>query len=61
VTLALAYDIDGDSQNSAVLPADWQRRLPQNSTPYTSTIVFLVRKGTQTVKDLGRSGEAGLQ
>ena len=45
VTLALAYDIDAIAENSRLLPADWQKRLPQNSTPYTSTIVFLVRKG----------------
>src|SRR6195256_5492184 len=45
VTLALAYDIDAISQNAGLLPADWQKRLPQNSTPHTSTIVFLVRKG----------------
>jgi len=45
VTLALAYDIDAIAQNSRQLPADWQKRLPDNSTPYTSTIVFLVRKG----------------
>jgi sulfate/thiosulfate-binding protein len=45
VTLALAYDIDAISQNAGLLPADWQKRLPQNSTPYTSTIVFLVREG----------------
>ncbi|HZF02575.1 MAG TPA: sulfate ABC transporter substrate-binding protein [Methylomirabilota bacterium] len=45
VTLALAYDIDVISQQSKFLPADWQKRLPDNSTPYTSTIVFLVRKG----------------
>ena len=45
VTLALAYDIDAISQKSGLLPANWQSRLPQNSTPYTSTIVFLVRKG----------------
>jgi sulfate transport system substrate-binding protein len=52
VTLALAYDIDAISQNAGLLPADWQRRLPQNSTPYTSTIVFLVRKGNpKKIKD----------
>jgi sulfate/thiosulfate-binding protein len=52
VTLALAYDIDAISQNSAQIPADWQKRLPQNSTPYTSTIVFLVRKGNpKQIKD----------
>ncbi|HEX3351974.1 MAG TPA: sulfate ABC transporter substrate-binding protein [Terriglobales bacterium] len=45
VTLALAYDIDAIAQNAGLLPADWQKRLPQNSTPYTSTIIFLVRKG----------------
>ena len=45
VTLALAYDIDAISQNAKLLPADWQERLPDNSSPYTSTIVFLVRKG----------------
>jgi sulfate/thiosulfate-binding protein len=52
VTLALAYDIDAISQNAGLLPADWQKRLPQNSTPYTSTIVFLVRKGNpRHIKD----------
>ena len=45
VTLALAYDIDALSQQANLLPADWQNRLPNNSTPYTSTIVFLVRHG----------------
>ncbi|MBI5155182.1 sulfate ABC transporter substrate-binding protein, partial [Candidatus Poribacteria bacterium] len=45
VTLALAYDIDEVAQRSRLLPADWQKRLPHNSAPYTSTIVFLVRKG----------------
>jgi sulfate/thiosulfate-binding protein len=45
VTLALAYDIDAISKNSGLLPANWQARLPEHSTPYTSTIVFLVRKG----------------
>jgi sulfate transport system substrate-binding protein len=52
VTLALAYDIDAIAQNSGQIPADWQKRLPQNSTPYTSTIVFLVRKGNpKQIKD----------
>lgn len=52
VTLALAYDIDAISQNAKLIPADWQKRLPDNSTPYTSTIVFLVRKGNpKHVKD----------
>jgi sulfate/thiosulfate transport system substrate-binding protein len=45
VTLALAYDIDAIAQKAQLLPADWQTRLPEHSTPYTSTIVFLVRKG----------------
>jgi sulfate transport system substrate-binding protein len=45
VTLALAYDIDSIAQRAKLLPTDWQSRLPENSTPYTSTIVFLVRKG----------------
>jgi sulfate/thiosulfate-binding protein len=45
VTLGLAYDIDSISQNAKLLPDTWQRRLPFNSTPYTSTIVFLVRSG----------------
>ena len=45
VTLALAADIDSLHAHGNLLPADWQSRLPQNSTPYTSTIVLLVRKG----------------
>jgi len=45
VTLALAYDIDSIAEKAKLLPRDWQKRLPHNSTPYTSTIVFLVRKG----------------
>jgi sulfate transport system substrate-binding protein len=45
VTLALAYDIDAISQKANALPADWQKRLPDNSSPYTSTVVFVVRKG----------------
>jgi sulfate/thiosulfate transport system substrate-binding protein len=45
VTLGLAGDIDAIAANGRQLPADWQKRLPANSTPYTSTIVFLVRKG----------------
>jgi sulfate transport system substrate-binding protein len=52
VTLALAYDIDEIAEKSGLLPADWQKRLPNNSTPYTSTIVFLVRKGNpKHIKD----------
>ncbi len=45
VTLALAYDIDEIAAKGQLLPATWQKRLPYNSTPYYSTIVFLVRKG----------------
>ena len=52
VTLALAYDIDAIAAKSKLLPPDWQKRLPNNSTPYTSTIVFLVRKGNpKAIKD----------
>src|SRR6266853_3012054 len=52
VTLALAYDIDAIAEKGKLLPADWQKRLPNNSSPYTSTIVFLVRKGNpKGVKD----------
>jgi len=52
VTLALAYDIDSISEKAKLLPANWQSRLPNNSTPYTSTIVFLVRKGNpKNIKD----------
>jgi sulfate/thiosulfate transport system substrate-binding protein len=45
VTLALAYDIDEIQQRAKLIPPNWQKRLPGNSSPYTSTIVFLVRKG----------------
>jgi sulfate/thiosulfate-binding protein len=52
VTLALAADVDALYQNAKLIPADWQKRLPDNSAPYTSTIVFLVRKGNaQKIKD----------
>ena len=52
VTLALAYDIDAIAEKGKMLPADWQQRLPNNSSPYTSTIVFLVRKGNpKGIKD----------
>jgi sulfate transport system substrate-binding protein len=52
VTLALAYDIDAIARQAKLLPADWQNRLPENSVPYTSTIVFLVRKGNpKGIKD----------
>jgi sulfate/thiosulfate transport system substrate-binding protein len=52
VTLALAYDIDAIAEKAKLLPDNWQSRLPNNSTPYTSTIVFLVRKGNpKGIKD----------
>lgn len=52
VTLALAYDIDAIAERTGRLPKDWQSRLPNNSSPYTSTIVFLVRKGNpKGIKD----------
>ena len=54
LTLALAGDIDAVAQRSKKLPANWQTRLPQNSSPYTSTIVFLVRKGNpKAISDWG--------
>ncbi|MBT9500957.1 MAG: sulfate ABC transporter substrate-binding protein [Burkholderiaceae bacterium] len=60
VTLALAYDIDAIHDKAKLIPADWQKRLPQNASPYTSTIVFLVRKGNPkgitNWPDLARSG-----
>jgi sulfate/thiosulfate-binding protein len=62
VTLALAYDIDNIAKRGKLLPADWQSRLPDNSAPYTSTIVFLVRKGNpkriRDWNDLVRPGVA---
>jgi sulfate transport system substrate-binding protein len=62
VTLALAYDIDALATQGGLVPADWQSRLPSNSTPYTSTIVFLVRKGNpkniHDWSDLARPGVA---
>ena len=52
VTLALAYDIDAIAEKGRLLPKDWQKRLPNNSAPYTSTIVFLVRHGNpKGIKD----------
>ncbi len=52
VTLALAYDIDAVGGRPGCIKPDWQKRLPQNSSPYTSTIVFLVRKGNpKGIKD----------
>ena len=52
VTLALAYDIDAISEKANLLPKNWQTKLPHNSAPYTSTIVFLVRRGNpKNIKD----------
>jgi sulfate transport system substrate-binding protein len=52
VTLALAYDVDELAEKARLIPADWQKRLKHNSAPYTSTIVFLVRKGNpKAIKD----------
>lgn len=54
VTLALAADIDVIAEKAKLLPTNWQKKLPNNSTPYTSTLVFLVRKGNpQGIKDWG--------
>ena len=60
LTLALSYDIDQIAERAGLLPKDWQTRLPNNSLPYTSTIVFLVRKGNpKAIKnwdDLAKEG-----
>jgi len=62
VTLALAYDIDSIAEKAGLLPADWQKLLPKASAPYTSTIVFLVRKGNPKLikdwDDLAKEGVA---
>jgi sulfate transport system substrate-binding protein len=61
VTLALAYDIDAIATQGKLLPANWQTRLPNNSAPYTSTIVFLVRKGNpKGIKDWGDLAKPGV-
>jgi len=61
VTLALAYDIDAVAE-AGLLPKDWQKRLPSNSSPYTSTIVFLVRKGNpKGIKDWADLVKPGVQ
>jgi sulfate/thiosulfate transport system substrate-binding protein len=62
VTLGLAYDIDAISEKGNLLPKDWQKRLPHNSTPFTSTIVFLVRKGNpKGIKDWNDLIKPGVQ
>ena len=61
VTLALAYDIDQIAEKAGLLPANWQSRLPDNSSPYTSTIVLLVRKGNpKKIKDWGDLARPGV-
>jgi sulfate/thiosulfate transport system substrate-binding protein len=61
VTLALAYDIDQIAEKGGWLPANWQTRLPNNSSPYTSTIVLLVRKGNpKGIKDWGDLAKPGV-
>ena len=60
VTLALAYDIDALVERK-LIPADWQKRFPNNSSPYTSTIVFLVRKGNpKNIRDWGDLAKPGI-
>lgn len=61
LTLALAYDVDAVAQ-AGLLPKEWQKRLPHNSSPYTSTIVFLVRKGNpKAIKDWGDLVKRGVE
>ena len=62
VTLALAYDIDAIAERTSKIPANWQQRLAHNSSPYTSTIVFLVRKGNpKGIKDWGDLVKPGVE
>ena len=62
VTLALAYDVDALHQNGKLIPADWQKRLQNNASPYTSTIVFLVRKGNpKAIKDWNDLTRPGIE
>jgi sulfate/thiosulfate transport system substrate-binding protein len=62
VTLALAYDIDAIADKAKLLPADWQKRFPHQSAPYTSTIVFLVRKGNpKNIRDWDDLVKPGVQ
>ncbi|MGH8105589.1 MAG: sulfate ABC transporter substrate-binding protein [Arenimonas sp.] len=61
VTLALAYDINSISERAKLLPPKWQSRLPNNSTPYTSTIVFVVRAGNpKAIRDWGDLAKPGV-
>ncbi len=60
-TLALAYDLDVLYEKARLIPRDWQKRLPNNSAPYTSTIVFLVRDGNpKGIKDWGDLVKPGI-
>ncbi|MEG3164199.1 sulfate ABC transporter substrate-binding protein [Sphingomonas sp. PB2P19] len=62
VTLALAYDVDAIAKRAKLLPANWETRLPDNSAPYTSTIVLLVRKGNpKGIRDWGDLVKPGVQ
>jgi sulfate transport system substrate-binding protein len=62
VTLALAYDIDALGKQAKLLAPDWQKRLPDNSAPYTSTIVLLVRKGNpKNIHDFGDLQKKGVE
>ena len=62
VTLALAADIDEIADKAKLLPPDWQKKFPNNSTPYTSTIVFLVRKGNpKGIKDWSDITKPGVE
>ncbi|PDT49139.1 MULTISPECIES: sulfate ABC transporter substrate-binding protein [Sinorhizobium] len=62
VTLALEADIDAIAQATGKMPADWKKRLENNSAPYTSTIVFLIRKGNpKAIKDWGDLTKGGVQ
>jgi sulfate/thiosulfate-binding protein len=61
VTLALAYDVDQLYKKGKLIPENWQTRLPNNSAPYTSTMVFLVRAGNpKGIKDWGDLAKAGV-
>ena len=62
VTLALAYDVDALHDKGKLIPADWQKRLPHNAAPYTSTIVFLVRKGNpKKIRDWNDLAKPGIE
>ena len=62
VTLALAADIDAIARNTSKIPADWQKRLPNNATPYASTILFLVKKGNpKGIEDWGDLVKPGVE